>query len=308
MKPKILYKYRAVGEYTEKIFTDKTIWLSKPENLNDPFECSIANFTERVKEKITIQNRRNQVSSFIIHGYKSVLDKSPYFNMEGKSLKNFLKKLRSKSMERKYQMINEVVYNASGVPLSNPNQLFKSLEQRLKTTGIFSLSETDSNQLMWTHYANEHKGLALGFEVEPNSILADDRHCLAVNYSDKLPDFELEEFMSNMTITIGTDNKVQRNIEVPFDDPVFRRCVSTKSAEWNYEKEWRYIDETDGLHAFPGKLVEVTFGLRCTEENRLKIISLAKENFDDSIIFYEIVKVPNTSQIAKQRYNYPKLL
>ena len=48
-KPQILYKYRDVGEYTEKIFTDKTVWLSKPENLNDPFECSIANFTEKGK-------------------------------------------------------------------------------------------------------------------------------------------------------------------------------------------------------------------------------------------------------------------
>ena len=281
MNPRILYKYRNEGKYTEDIFTNKTIWLSKPENLNDPFECSIANFTEKVKATIIIKYKRDQVFSFIEHGKKSLLDKSLYFNLEGKSLKHFLKKLGSKSLERKYQMINEVVYQASGIPLSNPNQLFKSLEQRLMTTGIFSLSETDTDQLMWAHYANEHKGLALGFEVETNSILADNRHCFAI---------------------------IQRNLEVPFDDPIFRRCVSTKPTAWGYEKEWRYIDETDGLHTFPGKLVEVTFGLRCTEENRLKIISLAKENFDDSIIFYEIVKVPNTSQIAKQRYNYPKLL
>ena len=308
MNPRILYKYRNEGKYTEDIFTNKTIWLSKPENLNDPFECSIANFTEKVKATIIIKYKRDQVFSFIEHGKKSLLDKSLYFNLEGKSLKHFLKKLGSKSLERKYQMINEVVYQASGIPLSNPNQLFKSLEQRLMTTGIFSLSETDTDQLMWAHYANEHKGLALGFEVETNSILADNRHCFAINYCDQLPDFKPEELMSHMTITIDKDNNIQRNLEVPFDDPIFRRCVSTKPTAWGYEKEWRYIDETDGLHAFPGKLVEVTFGLRCTEENRLKIISLAKENFDDSIIFYEIVKVPNTCQIAKQRYNYPKLL
>lgn len=303
MKPKILYKYRGVGEFAEKIFTDKTIWLSKPENLNDPFECSIANFTDKAKEIIIINCKRHQVNSFVDEGTKSLLDKSLFFNLEGKSLKNFLKKLGSKSMERKYQMINEVVYNALGIPLSNPYQLFKCLEQRLMTTGIFSLSETDTNPLMWAHYANEHKGLALGFKVETNSILADDRHCFAVNYSDKLPDFGPEEFMSHMTITIGKDNKVQRNLEVPFDDPLFRRCVSTKPTDWKYEKEWRYIDETDGLHAFPGKLVEVTFGLRCTEENRLKFISLAKDNFDYPISFYEIVKIPNTNQITKQEFS-----
>ena len=35
----ILYKYREVGEYTEKIFTDHTLWFDHPNNFNDPFDC-----------------------------------------------------------------------------------------------------------------------------------------------------------------------------------------------------------------------------------------------------------------------------
>ena len=34
-----LYKYRADDEYTEKIFTEKTLWFSHPNAFNDPFDC-----------------------------------------------------------------------------------------------------------------------------------------------------------------------------------------------------------------------------------------------------------------------------
>ena len=35
----ILYKYREVGKYTEKIFRDHTLWFNEPNNFNDPFDC-----------------------------------------------------------------------------------------------------------------------------------------------------------------------------------------------------------------------------------------------------------------------------
>lgn len=34
-----IYKYRETGEFTEKIFTDHTLWFDKPKNFNDPFDC-----------------------------------------------------------------------------------------------------------------------------------------------------------------------------------------------------------------------------------------------------------------------------
>ena len=34
-----LYKYREDDEYTEKIFTEKSLWFSHPNAFNDPFDC-----------------------------------------------------------------------------------------------------------------------------------------------------------------------------------------------------------------------------------------------------------------------------
>ncbi len=149
---------------------------------------------------------------------------------------------------------------------------------------------------MWAHYGGESKGLALGFEVSEDSKLADDDYCLPVKYSNELPEFDPEELMTTLTMKFGKD-KTEVNVKVPFTDPTFRMCVSTKPTDWDYEKEWRYIDECDGLHPFPGKLTEVVFGLRCSEKDKKKYRELANNNFDYPIQFYEIVKKPNQYQI-----------
>jgi hypothetical protein len=154
-KPKILYKYRAVSENTEKIFTNKMIWLSKPENLNDPFECSIANFTDRAKKKMIQKYKILQVRNFAVFGAKFYHEGRAFYGLRGKSLSSFLKRLNSKTWERRYQMVNDVVHEATGTLFSNPNHIIASLESRLHDTGIFSLSETDTNQLMWAHYARD---------------------------------------------------------------------------------------------------------------------------------------------------------
>lgn len=297
-KPQILYKYRTISENTEKIFTDKKIWLSKPEMLNDPFECSIANFTDRAKKKMIEEYRVFQVCNFAVLGEKSLSDGRDYFGLQGKDLKKFLKRMKVKSWDKRYKMISNLVYEANGVHLSNPIHVIKSLESRLHDTGIFSLSETDTNQLMWAHYGGESKGLALGFEVTEGSKLADDDYCLPVNYSNELPKFDPKELMTTVSMKFGND-KTEVNFKVPFTDPTFRMCVSTKPTDWDYEKEWRYIDECDGLHPFPGKLTEVVFGLRCSEQDKKKYRELANNNFDYPIHFYEIVKKPNQNQIEK---------
>ena len=199
-------------------------------------------------------------------------------------------------------MINEIVYENMRTRFSNPNHLIKSLDERLRGTGIFSLSETDTNQLMWAHYAGESRGLAIGFVVTEGSMLADEKHCIAVNYQDELPEFKADELMSDMHMSFWKEG-AKITVQVPFNDPTFRACVSTKPTDWGYEKEWRYIEETDGLHPFPGKLAEITFGLRCSEDDRKKYVKLIQENFDYPVHFFEIVKKANTNQIEKREYS-----
>lgn len=43
------------------------------------------------------------------------------------------------------------------------------MRKNISSVGIFSLSENPCNELMWSHYAASHKGIALGFSSDSNS-------------------------------------------------------------------------------------------------------------------------------------------
>lgn len=56
-----LYKYRADDEYTEKIFTEKSLWFSHPSAFNDPFDCwaNIQSFDKKSLTKALKQRNLN---------------------------------------------------------------------------------------------------------------------------------------------------------------------------------------------------------------------------------------------------------
>jgi hypothetical protein len=87
--------------------------------------------------------------------------------------------------------------------------------------GVLSLTETPDNLLMWAHYADNHRGVVVGFdEASPffqgPEIVAGLLRLNRVEYNQKRP-----------VLSVSTR-----------DNPkVFLR----KSTEWAYEKEWRLI-------------------------------------------------------------------
>jgi hypothetical protein len=66
---------------------------------------------------------------------------------------------------------------------------YTHIESSVKKSGIFSLSKEENNVLMWSHYADNHKGFSLGFALsntfteynESNVILGTDEVYYAEN-------------------------------------------------------------------------------------------------------------------------------
>jgi hypothetical protein len=122
-----LYKYRPFNNYTESIFSENSLWFSKPSAFNDPFDCQIFDATVYTPEEVEtyLLERAGadlEMARFIAGKYRSTPD-------------YFLKMLE----EVKQQMIG--------------------------SKGILSLSEFPDNILMWSHYAESHSGFVLGFDV-----------------------------------------------------------------------------------------------------------------------------------------------
>jgi len=81
--------------------------------------------------------------------------------------------------------------------------------------GLICFSEDWRNPVIWSHYANKHRGLALGFEIPKN-------HLIEVKYRDKRRSFP------NLTDTDSSELA-----------PLLLDVLSRKFKHWEYEKELR---------------------------------------------------------------------
>lgn len=94
------------------------------------------------------------------------------------------------------------------------------------THGIISLTTTNDNLLMWSHYSDEYKGMVIGFEIDENNpssfFLSKDTYKFEKVQYKYIRDFEN---------TINENN---------LDEAQFHYML-TKSIVWSYENEYRYI-------------------------------------------------------------------
>lgn len=99
--------------------------------------------------------------------------------------------------------------------------------------GIISLSETPRNLLMWAHYANEHNGICIGYKPD---LFKDIILC---------PDSRLK-LESKEPIRVTYDNLRPHETKSGCADIAelikdLKNHFTTKSDEWIYEKEHRFI-------------------------------------------------------------------
>lgn len=108
----------------------------------------------------------------------------------------------------------------------------KMTNELMKTYGIFSLSETPRNPLMWAHYANEHRGICIGYKKDLLNKInkPEDDIYLMAEYEPRKINYDNYRYDRERKIT-GKDEFVN----------AIKSQLLTKSDEWIYEKEHRCI-------------------------------------------------------------------
>lgn len=154
-----------------------------------------------------------------------------------------------------------------------------------KETGFYSLTKNSSNEMMWSLYANSHKGFCIEYDlkellkqgVKSNKF----RYKLEVEYSDTPPVIRLED------IAKINEDKGQT---------IFIKKGGTKSLSWSHEQEIRIISDKIGKNYYePIALKAIYFGVRMES----KIKQLIVENFKNSNIkFYQMELIPNSYQLS----------
>jgi hypothetical protein len=158
---------------------------------------------------------------------------------------------------------------------------------------VLCFAETETNILSWSHYANSHKGVALGFDAQPRSDLAAARK---VSYSKDAPfSVTLDEMLLFLT-SQGPK---------PKSDDAFVKSVFTKSEDWFYEKEWRIFrtvsevgpDRFIDLPFPPEELVAIYLGCRVSESSKEEIMAAAR-TFPAPVTFFQMMDEPKRFELT----------
>jgi tetratricopeptide (TPR) repeat protein len=282
----ILYKYRQNSPYTDQIFIEGKVWLAKSSSLNDPCECTLHSLApEWVAEKVRVM-KGAQMGGFLVGLPGMPLDPAAA---------EFAAKLNKiEDFEEKYQTFRRMFEARFSRRLSNPDLVFEQLEDQLKSVGVFSLSESAEDPLMWAHYAGNHEGVCLGFEVADGMPTSDRDRFIRVEYTDQVPKMPQEGFRQEVSFAIDENGRRVSTSRVSLTDDTIRAAIGTKSLSWEYEREWRYVESVSGKYSFPGPLVEIVFGLRCTPEQRQHYSDLSAAHLKNDVRVYEMRRIPDS--------------
>jgi len=216
--PSHFYKYRSLRtkkdrEHTSRILTHNEIYFAKLKEFNDPFDCNF---------HISVDG------DFITHKAK-LIQLNP--NMSEESIEIQVRKdLQSENIKKREQKLN------------------RDIRRTNKNIGIFSMSAKRDNLLMWSHYADCHRGICIEFKTTGGKLFGCDLS--KIDYDEKYPNFNVYDDMNMERV---------------------RKYLCTKSFDWKYEEEWRIIYNKTGCHYLPSEdneLSGIILGARITKRNK----------------------------------------
>ena len=172
----------------------------------------------------------------------------------------------------------EKVFNANGDLVKSR---FNNILNYKSKLGIYSLCKCYKNELLWSHYANAHKGFCIEYDLQG----------LKENYLNPLTVHGLN---------IDYKKSPQKIIPTDFNkkDLFLRKLFATKSKEWKYENEIRLIYDTSGLKDYkPASLTGIYFGVDMDEINK-KLIMNSLINYN--VKFYDIIREERSFKLNRK--------
>lgn len=250
-----LYKHQPITDSRLKLLTEGTISFINPKNFNDPLDC-VGNIDES-------------------HHYSAEEIKKIFKDRGAKISRKKAEKKAKKYKDSEKRKIHDLSY-------------FKEMNDRM---GICCLNHNPLNILMWSHYADFHKGFLTEFKflkrdlLKSNSVYAK-FFPISVNYSNKMPLVTLKD-------RLKSEEKI---LEI----------YTTKSEEWSYEKEFRilrpYTNEPIQKIPYTDLICTVIGGIKISSKDEEKLKKICSKN---KIPYFRVERIFNNYGLTVP--NHPRL-
>jgi len=263
--PKRIYKYRSDNSYARENFKSNAIWLASPDAYNDPYDC-LLRFSE---SNMTSAFERGLIDPFITG-----------FQLE-------IPEEKVEEAKQSATPLETLIANVTGVgkPGANPKETVEFLSklghnfvniavdflQTLRSImKICSFSAVNDSILMWSHYANNHQGFCIEYDLEkfdPSDAFL--KNLYPVIYSHQL--FDVTPWAEKLV----SGDAGQLTTLFPL------LGVIQKFEGWAHENEWRYVsfqEKPTQDRARPMPLPSRVFlGARAQSSTREGLLEICKE-------------------------------
>ena len=264
--PKAVFKYCNLNSnnHTDN-FLKNQIWLSNPLGFNDPYDCSITYNSEKIFNIIGCNMIKKFLEDITVEEMSTSTKKDILSSKD--PIQNLLSWVEefSKSSEAKKFLIELIknIQNMKEFILKDFNEKYRN---KLK---VSSFSEDNKSLLMWGHYANNHQGFCIEYDL---SSMDDNenfkKYLFPVKYSNER--FDITDFY--------IDNVINKEAK---DTNRLIHSVLYKSEDWEYEKEWRFViteSEYNGKTVSTPKPKSIYLGSQIKEDHKEQLIKVCKEN------------------------------
>ena len=268
-KPAHFYKY-CTAKVAKINLSTQSLRFSSPLRFNDPFDCYFPPGFSNLRRSVAAIEKRHHA---ILTG-KEILpeDSSAAFNMA--PLMGLMDTVPPEVIDRSRKTHRANVL-AVADQFNHESQI--DWEGKMRQFRLLSLCAEGKNPLLWSHYADSHRGVAFEFDAccsEAVSFAA----AQPVKYWKRVPRaFSRKDFIES---ALGLRL-------LPDTAQTLLPLVLTKSTEWKYEKEWRLVrvvaNEGQSLFAdvpfSPRSLSRIFLGCRISIRNRHAIERLATRDY-----------------------------
>lgn len=250
--PRRLYKYRAFNVNTLRLLDLAEVYYADPRGFNDPLDCApsiqvdtdIANL-EQLLFRMLVKKRGKESALQVMNNHRYMSTEYGDYKTDPDTAAYYIRRLAS-----------------------DVDDLLKA---ELGQRGVLSLAAKWSCPLMWSHYADEHRGLCIEYDATDTAF----NMLRPVSYSSPraVRVSELIEWK------VKGSSSAQQRIEQTF--------FFSKAPQWRYEREWRDISDSAGTASAPAYVSAIVFGLRCDSTVINTVVKLHAQS-ERKIKFYAV--------------------
>ena len=260
MVPKFLYKFEKINVQVLRNLKNAQLFFNTPSSFNDPFDCAVIEASVMLKE-------------------------SDYINIFNMKLKE------------DYHLSGAKISRFSDIPQNFRANLLKGIQNALKKQekkalferGCTCFSERKDHILMWSHYADNHRGLCFEF----NTSFEPFNEVRKVEYSDTFPSIEPMSLISD-------DQQSDEEVLLP---------LLTKFKCWDYEREWRaFHNEPKKLLTYEVDALNAVYFGCAVDDTDIENVCLILKGQSKNIKFYKARKDGSKYQLHFDEFDYKSYL